>query len=98
MGNCSIVFWPVGSSGAKITNLLLFHKLGVWAIINDIAAEYRCREGGVDFFSADISKFSVEDEVVSCCSDVDSSLLAEQDESEDITVLKRHMWLIKSYY
>lgn len=67
--------------------LLLLHELRVWAIVDDISSEDWGCEAGIDLLSVDILQLSVEDEFVALSTDVDSGLLAKQDESEDVAVL-----------
>jgi hypothetical protein len=70
-----------------VSHLLLFHELGVGAIIDDILAEDRSGENGVDFLGTHILELAVEDEVVSGRANSDSGFLSEEDKGEDIAVL-----------
>lgn len=70
-----------------VSHLLLFHELGVGAVIDDILAKDRSSENGVDLLSTHILELAVEDEVVSSRANSDSGFLSEEDKGEDIAVL-----------
>lgn len=66
------------------THLFLLHEFGVGAVIDDVLAKHRRCQDRVDVLGGDILDLSVEDELVALCSNVDGSLLAEQDEGENV--------------
>lgn len=68
-------------------NLLLLHKLGVGAIVDDILAENRGSKDGVNLFGVDIANLAVQDEIVALGADVDGGLLSEEDEGEAVAIL-----------
>lgn len=86
----------VGSQ-AKLDKLLLLHKLGVGAIVDDIGAKDGSGQGAVDFFGVDILELSVQDEVVALGTEADSRLLAEQNEGEDIAVLRTRESVVEAW-
>ena len=67
--------------------LLLLHKLGVGAVVDNIAAKDGRSEVGVDFLSVDILELAVEDKVVSGGANSDSGLLSEEDKGKNISIL-----------
>jgi hypothetical protein len=70
-----------------MTHLLLLHQFGVRAVVNDVLAEDRGGEDGVDLLGADVSDLAVQDELVALGADINGGLAAQQDEGEDIAVL-----------
>lgn len=68
-------------------NLLLFHELRVWAIVDDILAENRRGERRINLLGVDILEFAVENEVIALRTDCNSHLLAEENEGKDIAEL-----------
>ena len=68
-------------------HLLLLHDLGVGAVVDDILAKDRCGERVVDLLSVDVLQLAIENEVVAFGAEADGGLLAQEDESENITVL-----------
>lgn len=68
--------------------LLLFHELGIGAVVDDILAENRGSEDAVDLFGAHVAKFAVEDEIVALGANTYGRLLAEEDEGENIAMLR----------
>ena len=69
------------------SHLLLLHELRVWTIVDDICAKDWCRQRTVDLLSVDILQLAVQDEIVALGAQADSGLLAQEDESEDISIL-----------
>lgn len=67
--------------------LLLFHQFGVGTVVHHMAAKNRRRQRRVHFLGANVSKLAVQDKVVSLCTQVNSGLLAEENESENIAIL-----------
>jgi hypothetical protein len=72
----------------------LLHELRVGAVVDDILAEDRRRQDGVDFLGANVADLAVQDEVVALGSDIDGRLLAEKDEGEAVAVLSRRQALL----
>lgn len=70
-----------------LPDLLLLHKLGIGTIVDYVATKNRGCEGGVDFFGIDITKLAIEDELVALGAQVNCGLLAQENESEYVTVL-----------
>lgn len=70
-----------------ISHLLLFHELGVGAVVDDILSKDRSGEDAVDLLSRDVLELSVKDEIVSGRAKSDSGFLSEEDKGEDIAVL-----------
>ena len=73
---------------SELDKLLLFHELGVWAIVYDIGAENGGRQGAVDLFGVEILVLSVEDEFVAVEAKVASDFLPEKNKRENVTVLR----------
>lgn len=72
----------------KIVNyLLLFHELGVGAIVDHILSEDRGSEDGIDILCTNILHLAVQDKVVASGAKVYSGFLSEEYESEDIAIL-----------
>lgn len=67
--------------------LLLLHELSIGAIVDDVTTEDGGSERGVDLFGVHITKLAIEDELISLGAKVDGGLLAEENESEDVTIL-----------
>lgn len=67
--------------------LLLLHELGVGAVIDNIAAKDRGRQWRINLFGANVAQLAIHDELITLCAQVDGSLLAEKNESENVTVL-----------
>jgi hypothetical protein len=65
----------------------LFHELRIGAVIDDVFAENRGGERGVDIFSIDILQLAVEDEFIALCADIDSHFPPKHDEGKHIAVL-----------
>lgn len=68
--------------------LLLFHELGIGAVVDNILAENRSGKDGVDLFGTHVAKFAVENEVVALGADAYGRLLAEENEGENIAMLR----------
>jgi len=68
-------------------HLLLLHELGVGAVVDNILAKDGCGERVVDLLSVDILQLAIENEIIALGAQADSGLLAQEDESENITVL-----------
>ena len=69
-------------------NLLLFHQFRVGAIINDILSENGRAEDGVDFLGIHILEFAIKNELIALRSQIDCCLLAQQNESKYIAILR----------
>ena len=67
--------------------LLLLHELRVRAVVDDVLAKDGGGEDGVDVLCADVLGLAVQNEVVARAADIDGSLLAQEDEGEDVAVL-----------
>lgn len=65
----------------------MLHELGIGAIVDDVLAEDRGGQDGVDFLSADVADLSVQDELVTVRAKAHRGLLAEKDEGENVSVL-----------
>lgn len=74
---------------AKLDKFLLLHKLGVGAIVYDIATKDGDREGTVDLFGVGVLESAVEDKVVAFDSEAADYLAAKEDKGEDVSVLNR---------
>lgn len=70
------------------THLLLFHELRIRAVVHDILAKHGASQGVVDLFGVDVLGLAVQDEVVTLGIQADGHLPAEQNEGEDIAVLR----------
>lgn len=68
-------------------NLLLFHELGIRAIINDVFPKAGSRQHRVNFLSVDIFEFPIQDELIPLWSKVDCNFPAQQNERENIAIL-----------
>jgi hypothetical protein len=77
----------IKSPDPAFAHLLLLHELGVRAVVNDILAKDRCGKRVVDFLGVDVLQLAIENEVIAFGAQADGGLLAQQNESEDITVL-----------
>ena len=88
--NCVVSALCITCAVISPADLLLLHQFRVWTIVDNILAEYRRSQRSIDFLRIDILVFRVQDEVVTLCSKTHSSLLAEENERKDITVLLRH--------
>lgn len=75
------------TSGEPKTHLLLLHQLGVGAVVDNIASEDGGGQDGVDILSVDVLELSIEDEIVSSRANSHGSLLAEENESENVAIL-----------
>lgn len=71
----------------RATNLFLLHELRIWTVVDNVCAKHRRGQRTVDLLRVDILQFSIKDKVVSFRTKADCGFLAQQDESEDITVL-----------
>lgn len=69
------------------TYLLLLHKLGVRAVIDDVLAKDGSSQDGVDLLGVDVADLAVEDKIVAGGADADGGLAAEQDKGKNIAVL-----------
>ena len=67
--------------------LLLFNEFGIWAVVHDVGPEDRRGQLAIDLLSIDILQLSIKDELVSIRPKIHSGLLAQEDESEDISML-----------
>lgn len=67
--------------------LLLLHELGVGAVVYNIRPEDGRGQFAIDLFGIDVFQFSVENELIAIRSEIDGSLLAQENKSEDVTVL-----------
>jgi hypothetical protein len=67
--------------------LLLLHQLGVGAIIYNVGTEDRCSQLAIDLLGVDILQFPVQDELIAFGAEVHGSLLTQEYEGEDFTVL-----------
>jgi hypothetical protein len=67
--------------------LLLFHQLRVRTIVDNIVAKNGGGEWRVNLLGANIAQFSVQNEVVTLGTQVDSGLLAQEDKCKDIAIL-----------
>jgi hypothetical protein len=74
---------------AKLDKLFLLHKLGVGAIVYDIATEDRNCKGTVDLFGVGVLESAVEDKVVAFDSEAADNLAAKEDKGEDVAVLEK---------
>lgn len=74
-------------------NLLLLHEFRVGTVVDNIGSEDGGCELPVDFFGVDILQFSIENELVALDTKVNSCLLAEKDEGENIAVLEEFVSL-----
>lgn len=72
-----------------LANLLLFHKLGVGAVVDDILAKNGSGKNAIDLLGAHVLEFSVENEVISRGADRDSSLLSKEDKGKNIAMLPK---------
>jgi hypothetical protein len=72
----------------RYAHLLLLHKLRVRAVVDDVLAENRGGQRGVDFLGVDILDLAIENEVVAFSVQTHSHLAAEEDEGEHIAVLR----------
>lgn len=68
--------------------LLLLHKLSIWAVVYHMTPKHRSCKWGIDLFGADISKLAVQNEIVPLGAQVDGCLLTEENECEDIAILR----------
>jgi hypothetical protein len=71
----------------RSTHLLLFHKLRVGAVVDDVLAKHRRAQRGVDLLGVDVLDLAVENEVVALGVEAHGHLAPEQDEGEDVAVL-----------
>jgi hypothetical protein len=74
-------------------HLLLLHELRVWAIVDHIATENRCREIAVDLLGVHILELAIENELVACCAEIYGRLLPKENEGEDVAILLRISWM-----
>lgn len=72
---------------SKLDKLLLFHELGVWAIVNNIAPKHRYRERAVNLLGVHVLELAVEDELVTLDSKVTGDFPTEEDKGEDVAIL-----------
>jgi hypothetical protein len=68
-------------------HLLLLHELRVWAIVDHVRTENWRGERGIDLLGVHILKFAIKNELVALCPEINSCLLSEENESEDIAIL-----------
>lgn len=71
-----------------LTNPLLLHELGIWAIVDDVLAKDRSGQNAVDLLRIDVLLLSIQDKLVALGADVYGGLLAEEDEGENFAVLQ----------
>lgn len=71
----------------KGSYLLLLHQFRIGTVVDDTPAEDGGGERGVNLLSANILQLAIQDEIIALRTEKDSRLLAEQNKSEDITVL-----------
>jgi hypothetical protein len=76
------------------SNLLLFHQLGVGAVVYDIFAKHGCGKRAIDVLGIDVAQLPVQDEFVSFRANIDSRLLAEEYKCKTIAML---LSLVSSY-
>lgn len=69
--------------------LFLLHKFCIGTVINNVAAEDRCSQGGVDLLCANILQFAVKNKVVALRPKKNGCLLAKKNEGKDVAVLPR---------
>lgn len=70
------------------THLFLLHQLRIWAVIHDLFSKDWRGERTVYVLCTDVFELPIEYEFVSLYPQADCRLLPEQDECEDVTVLK----------
>lgn len=70
-----------------MTYLFLLHELGIGAIIYYMTSKDRCCKRRIHLFSANVSEFAIENEIVARGAQIDSCFLAKEDKSEDIAIL-----------
>jgi hypothetical protein len=75
-------------SKSRAAYLLLFHELGIRAVIDHILSENRGCENGVDILGADVLELAVQDELVTGRSHVYGCLLSEENEGKDVAMLQ----------
>jgi hypothetical protein len=92
------------SEGKKVqptgapTCLLLFHQLGVRAVIYDITAEDWSRQNRIYVLRIRIFMLRVENEVVPLGAEVDRGFLAEENECKYIAVLQLSISILQHAY
>ena len=69
------------------TNLLLLHKFGVGAVVDNVFSEHGSGERTVDLLRIGVLQFRVEDKVIAFGTDVYSRLLPQENKCKDIAVL-----------
>lgn len=67
--------------------LLLLHELRVGAVVNNVATKDRGGERRVNLFSANVAKLAIQDKVITFGAEIDRSLLAEENEGENVAIL-----------
>lgn len=68
--------------------LLLFHELGVGAVVDDVATEDGGSQDSIDFFGIDILELAVQDKLVARGTNSDSGLFTKEDKGENIAKLQ----------
>ena len=78
------------------THLFLLHQLRIWTVIHDLFSKDRRGERTVYVLCIDVFELPIENEFVSLHPQTDCRLLPEQDECEDVTVLKIVLAIVRN--
>lgn len=65
----------------------MFHELGVGAVVHDIGPKDGRGQFAVDLLSIDIFQLSIQNKLVALGPEINGGLLAQENESKDVTVL-----------